>query len=360
FCVRNTGTEPIVIGVPRVDPPFYLLTDIPRPVTIAPGSQFCISVMYRPLGLDLDRGVIQTIAFPYSSASCQDTLRARVQAASYRPRATVEETPIDLGVVLQCARQVDTIIQVSNPSLVPISVTGVDGVDVRFVGSPVTIEPKGVRNIPVTITPSGNPGAFSIVAKVFYGPCQDAEEVQFDGLLLDAVYQVDRAEIDFGDVVLCRDSARSLRFALSARGLSGLRSRLRQLRVSSPFRSSVQSGASFRDSLEVDVSFAPRAEGVFVDTIVMQIEPCGIERRVILRGRGILPRRTATISASDFGLVGQGGSATRTIVITNTGQIPIDVQALEGVQAPFRIAAMRPALPSILPAGAVAEVDVEY
>ncbi|MFN4908109.1 MAG: hypothetical protein ACK5H0_03630 [Bacteroidota bacterium] len=360
FCVRNSGTEPIIIGVPRVDPPFYLLTDIPRPVTIAPGAQFCISVMYRPLGLDLDRGVIQTIAFPYSSSSCQDTLRARVQAASYRPRAKVEETPIDLGVVLQCARRVDTVIQVSNPSLVPITVTGVDGVDLQFVGSAITIEPKGVRNIPVTITPSGNPGAFSIVAKVLYGPCQDAEEVQFDGLLLDASYQVGSAEIDFGDVVLCRDSSRSLRFALTARGLSGLRSRLRLLRVASPFRSSVQSGASFRDSLEIDVTFAPLSEGAFVDTIVMQIEPCGIERRVILRGRGVLPRRTTTILSPDFGMIGQGGAVTRTLLITNTGQTPIDVRAIDGVQAPFRIAAMRPPLPSTLPAGAVAEVDIEY
>ncbi|MEY3385696.1 MAG: hypothetical protein RIR53_507 [Bacteroidota bacterium] len=360
FCIRNSGSEPIVIGVPRVDPPFYLLTDIPRPVTIAPGTQFCISVLYRPIGADLNRGTIQTIAFPFSSASCQDTLRARVQAATYRPQATVDESPIDLGVVLSCSRRLDTAISITNSSLVPMTVMNVIGKDVQYSAGTVVIDPKSSRSIPVTLEPSASPGPFTMVAKVVLAPCQDTIEVQFDGLLVDASYVLDRQEIDFGDVVLCRENSKSASFTMAARGLSGLRSRLRSLRLQAPFTSAVQSGSSFRDSLLVNITFTPPAEGDFIDTLVMQIDPCGIERRVVLRGRAIRPRRTTTISSTSFGTINNGETSVRTLTITNSGQSPVKVDDIQGLTLPFRIISTRPILPTTLPAGGTVIVDIEY
>jgi len=360
FCVTNSGTESIVIGVPRVDPPFYLLTDFPGPVTIAPGANFCISIMYRPLGADLDRGVIQTIGFPYSSASCQDTLRARVQGASYRPVLTADEPTLDIGVVLGCSRRLDTVISLTNQSLVPVTVANIVGQDVIYTGGSVTIPAKTSRLLPVTLTPSAASGAFSLVAKAVLLPCNDSVPVQFDGLMLNATYTQDRDEIDFGTILLCERSSASASFVISARGLSGLRSRLTSVAVKSPFVVSVSAGQSFRDSLRVDVTFTPTGQGEFVDTITYSIDPCSVARSVIVRGIAANPQRSTTISSADFGMLASGGTAQRMVTITNTGTADVFLEALEGITAPFRILAQRPALPARLSPGQKAEIDIEY
>lgn len=360
FCVTNSGTEPIVIGVPRVDPPFYLLTDIPKPVTIAPGTRFCISVMYRPLGADLDRGVIQTIGFPYTSASCQDTLRARVQGASYRPQLTVDEPSIDLGAVLKCSPSVDTAISVTNPSLVPVTVTAIVGADVSYTGGAVTIAPKTTRVLPVTITPSTTSGAFSVQAKVALQPCNDSLDVQFDGQMLNATYTQDRTDIDFGTILLCERTSAASSFLISARGLSGLRSRLASIGAKAPFTLSVASGQTFRDSLRVDVTFTPPGSGTWVDTISYTIEPCSVVQKVIVRGVSGNPSRSTVISSPDFGTLTSGASAVRTLVVTNTSTVDVRVEDIDGVTAPFRIVARRPPLPATLAPNQKAEIDIEY
>lgn len=360
FCVTNSGTEAIVIGVPRVDPPFYLLTDFPKPVTIAPGADFCVSIMYRPLGADLDRGVIQTIGFPYSSASCQDTLRARVQGASYRPVLTADEPSVDVGIVLGCSRRLDTVLSLTNQSLVPVTVSNIVGAEVSYTGGSVTIPPKASRLFPVTITPSVASGAFSIIARAVLLPCNDSVRVQFDGVLLNATYSQDRDEIDFGTILLCEKKSESASFVISARGLSGLRSRLTSLSVKSPFSLSVTAGQSFRDSLRVDVTFTPSAQGAFVDTINYSIDPCSVARSVIVRGVAANPQRSTSITSADFGLVTAGSAVQRMVTITNTGTSDIFLEALEGVTAPFRILAQRPVLPARLTPGQKAEIDLEY
>lgn len=360
FCISNSGTEPIIIGVPRVDPPFFLVTQFPGPVTIAPGTQFCITVTYRPLGADRDRGVIQTIAFPYTSVSCQDTLRARVQGAAYRPTLVVDEPSIDVGIVLSCSRQFDTVVSVSNTSLVPVTVMSVTGNDITYSGGPVTIDPKTSRLLPVTVSPTGVAGAFSREAKIALQPCGDTIRATFEGVLLDAVYTSNRTEIDFGTVVLCEQSTKTLPFTISAKGLSGLRSRLQAITVDAPFDVSVSAGQSFTDSLQIDVTFNPPAEGVFIDTLSYVLDPCSIAQTVIVRGVAANPKYTASISSADFGLVPSGSSSLQTLSIVNTGSVDITISDVEGLIAPFTVISRRPALPTTLAPSEKVEIDIEY
>lgn len=316
--------------------------------------------MYRPLGADLDRGVIQTIGFPYSSASCQDTLRARVQGASYRPVLVADEPSVDVGVVLTCAKRVDTVVSLTNQSLVPVTVSNIVGQDVTYTGGTVTIPAKTSRLFSISLTPSVATGAFSIIAKAVLLPCNDSVPVQFDGVMLNATYTQDRDEIDFGTILLCERSSASASFSISARGLSGLRSRLTSISVRSPFVVSVTAGQSFRDSLRVNVTFTPPGQGAFIDTIIYSIDPCSVARNVIVRGVAVDPKRSTSITSTDFGMVTAGSSAQRMVTVTNTGTADVVLEALEGVTAPFRIATQRPALPARLTPGQKAEIDIEY
>ncbi len=360
FCITNSGSEPITIGVPRVDPPFYLVTDIPKPVKIDPGANFCVKITYRPMNADLDRGVIQTIGFPFTSASCQDTLRARVQGASYRPVVTADEPSVDVGMVLACSRRLDTVISLTNQSLVPVSISNIVGQDVTYAGAAVTIPPKSSRLFPVTLTPSAASGPFSIRARAVALPCSDSITVTFDGVLLNATFSQDRDDIDFGTILLCERSSASASFLISARGLSGLRSRLTSMTVRAPFALSVSAGQSFRDSIRVDVSFTPSGQGAFVDTINYSIDPCSVSRSIIVRGVAANPQRSTSISGSDFGTLTPGTIARRTMTVVNTGTADIDLDDLRGVSAPFKIIARRPALPARLAPGQKAEIDLEY
>ncbi|MFM8770735.1 MAG: hypothetical protein ACKOE4_01730, partial [Candidatus Kapaibacterium sp.] len=90
------------------------------------------------------------------------------------------------------------------------------------------------------------------------------------------------------------------------------------------------------------------------------IEPCSVVQKVVVRGTSGTPRRSTSISTSDFGTLTSGASNVRTLTITNTGTGDVRVEDLDGIATPFRIIARRPTLPATLAPNQKAEIDIEY
>lgn len=361
FRIRNSGSDTIYVRVPRVDPPFYLLTSFTGPKTVAPNQDLAIQIQYRPLGPDRDRGVIQQIAFPYTSRSCRDTLRAQVQAASYIPTITIDPKDIDLGIVLDCAATVDTVFAVSNTSLVPVTVTDVRGNGILYGAGSVVIGPKSTKNIPVTIAPTGKSGGFSIMASIVYGPCNTSDSLRITGSLLSPKYATSIPTIDFGTILLC-DSIRSVsrKVTLSASGLMGLRSQIHTSSLAAPFASTVVAGSFFTDTASATITFTPSSLGPFTDTLKLVIGPCSTMVNVVVTGVCATKSRTLTISSANFGTLSPGQFKDERITITNTGSAPVTLEAVTGAVAPFSIVASVPALPAALQPTQSAVVTIRY
>jgi len=361
FRITNSGTSIITVRVPRVDPPFYLLTDFPAPIPVPPGGSLPIQIQYRPLGADRDRGVIQQISFPFSSSTCNDMLRAQLQAASYKPAFVVDEDSIDVGVVLWCSSSFDTSFVVSNPKPVPITITGVVGSGWTFLGSPTTIEPNTSRSIPVRIQPAGTPGAFAMVGELTADPCALKSPVHAEGIVIAPSYSSATAMMDFGARSACGPVQPLVRPSfVVAKGLSGLRSTVRSVAIGGPFTADIVVGRTFVDTLFFNVTFTAPGLGSFSDSLNVELGPCGSPLSIELTGEITSSGRTTTMSSSGFGVLAPGETSTQTIRVTNTGSDTIAVESLDGIVAPFRVLSSMPTLPTRLSPGADAEIVIEY
>jgi hypothetical protein len=361
FRIRNSGSDTIYVGVPRVDPPFYLLTSFTGAKTLPPNQDIAIQIQYRPLGADLDRGVIQQIAFPYTSRSCRDTLRAQIQAASYIPRVSLAPSVVDLGIVLACEAIVDTVIEVSNTSLIPVTITNVAGIGLQYTGGAVVVPAKSMKSVSVRITPVVQGGPFSTTATVQYGPCGSSDSITITGTLLRPQYSTSLQTIDFGTILLCDTTRRvSKTLTFSASGLMGLRSRVQSIDVAQPFSTDFVLGSSFTDTVSATVTFEPPAVGSYTDTLRVVVGPCSTVVDVVVTGICATKDRSVSVSSTSFGVVGPGQFKDEQITITNTGSAPIELASLTGVRAPFSIVASTPVLPATLLPAERAVITIRY
>ena len=146
-----------------------------------------------------------------------------------------------------------------------------------------------------------------------------------------------------------------------AKGLSGLRSRVNDVRITGPFTTTLQVGSFFRDTLIVDVVAAsPLVDGVNSGTITLSIGPCDTEFVIPIRVTATERRWSAVVNQAVLGPLGNGQRATTTLTVTNTGSDTISIAAIDGLIAPFILLAPGPTLPAILAPAESLQAIVEY
>ncbi len=361
FRITNSGTTPITVKVPNVQPPFYLLTSFPLGVVIQPGGNLEVKIQYRPLGADRDRGVVQQISFPFTSASCRDTLRAQLQAASYAPLFELDPDTLDVGAILACANYIDTVITVSNPSPIPVTVTGIVGAGFTFTGGATVIAPNTSTSVSIRIQPTGGNGPFVLDGEITATPCDLKAPVRVEGIVKAPTYTVSTSNMNFGTREFCGPAAPiTQRGYVVALGLSGLRSTVNTVSIAAPYSVDVTPGTTFTDTLFFNVTYVPTAVGSFTGVLSMTVGPCSERIDVSLTGLTTGSGRTTTITGNSFGTIGPGQSNTQVIQITNTGSNPITVEPLTGIAPPFSISSQVPVLPTLLAPGSSATIEITY
>ena len=360
FTLTNSGASDVTVRAPLVSPPFYLLTQFTT-VNLAPSESFTIEIQYRPLGPDLDRGVTDVIGFPFTSVNCNDTLQATLQAGTFFPRLELAEDQIDLGFVLQCAGYVDTVLEVRNTSPVDASVTGNVSPNVSLTGIPIIVPAGESRFVPLRVTPNPGVGGFAVRDTIIGEACDQRFGVRFSGTWFAGQFTGDPDVLDVPAVSLCGgpDSSTAT-FTITASQTNGLRAPVTFVDISPPFSVDLQVGTTIISDLDVVVTYQPTLAGFDVDTVIVVFGPCGDTVRTVVRGEARSAARTTLIDDPDFGVIGDGQTAQRRLVITNTGGTDLPVEGLEGVSAPFSIVSSTPDLPTVLAPGDSAVVILEY
>ncbi len=263
--------------------------------------------------------------------------------------------------MLACEAVVDTVIEVSNTSLIPVTITNVVGSGVQYTAGAVVVPAKSIRSVPIRITPAIQGGPFSTTATVQYGPCGSGDSITITGTLLRPEYSASLQKIDFGTILLCDTVRRVSRtLTLSSRGLMGLRSRVQSIDLAQPFSADFVPGSSFTDIVSATVVFEPLAVGSYTDTIRMVVGPCSTVVDVVVTGICATKNRSVSVSADFFGVVAPGQFRDEKLTITNTGTAPLDLAALTGVRAPFSLVASTPPLPATLQPTERAVVTIRY
>ncbi len=356
----NSGTGRVRIGVPLVFPPFYILRSDSKD-TLEPGESFTVVIQYRPLGADLDRGRTDVIGFPFSSASCRDTLQATLQAAAFFPRVSLVEADLGLGFVLGCVGSVDTVLAVQNTSPVDATIAGNTSANVLLIGAPVQIPAGETRTIPVRISPPAGVGGFVVRDTLLGQACDQRLPIRYSGNWFAGTFAAAPTPLDLPTVDLCNgpDSSTAT-FVITASQTNGLRAPVTAVSVGAPFNVDLAVGTTIISDLTVTVTYRPTIAGVDRDTVVVVFGPCSDTVRVVVRGQADRAARTTVIDDPDFGTLQPGQTTQRRVVITNTGQTGLPVAAPDGVNPPFSIVGSQPALPAVIAPGDSVVITLAY
>ncbi len=361
FRITNSGTSPIEVRVPRVDPPFYLLTEFNGPKTVDPGASLPIQIQYRPLGADRDRGVVQQVSFPFTSSSCSDTLRAQLLGATFAPALVVETPIISLGTLLACSSRVDTVVIVRNPTGVPVTITSVVANGIVASGLPLLVEPNSTATINVVVDAGSVQGAYARTAEITADPCGLKSVVQFEATIEEPRFTSLTPGVDFGTTSLCGPMPPMEReVVIVASSLGGRPAVVRGVSLALPFTTDLAVGTQFTDTLRFVVRYTPSVIGSFSEPFNIQLDPCTAALSVSCNAAATSKARTTTITGTNFGTLSAGQTATQTVTITNTGSDNLRVEALEGVTPPFTIQSSTPQLPATLQPGGTAVIEVAY
>lgn len=350
--VTNSGASTITITAPLVSPPFYLLTQF-LSEQLPAGASKLIRFQYRPLGADLDKGVIQEIGFPFVSSDCNDTLRATLEAASFKPKVSFDTASLDLGLVLSCNTAIDTLIEVFNSGLIPIVVEstskGIILGGIEILGSPITISPGTSKTIRIRAVIQPVPGNFTLNDTLLLSPCGLKAPIQFTGRVVAPSVSISPASISFGSIDRCSgrsDSTQSV--TVTVAGLGGLRANVSVVKISAPFQTSASVGNFIVDNETFTVTYRPQADGNHIDTLVLVVGPCFDTVRCIVQGARTSPGVTTRLSNANFGLLAAGQSRQETYTVNNTGTSAITVEPLQGVIAPWSIVGVSKPVPAVV------------
>ena len=363
FLLRNQGTAPIRVRTPNVQPPFYLLApQLTGDTLVPPGGTLAIRVQYRPLGADLDNGVLQDIAFPFTSAACSDTLRATLVAATYKPVAVLSPDTADVGSVYACGAgtSIDTLLTFSNDGRVPITITTVSNATV--IGLPVTVEPGASVTRRARVIVPGQPGPFSVTCVATIEPCASpAQQVTITGTIVPLGATSSVPTVDFGVIRLCETvPQRTITVKAYVGDSTTTTLDVDDVEIDGPFAASIVRGDQVVGQQDVSLTFTPTSIGTFNDTLRVTLQPCGIVLALPVRGEARSVGATLNIVANDFGTVETTVSSQRSVQVTNTGTDSITIRTITGIAAPFSLLSASPALPAALAPGDTLTLLLQY
>ena len=354
--ITNSSGSSAEIGSAIVGAPYTVLSPS-LPATIGAGETVEVRVRYAPVGVG---SYVEELRLPYKSGACADTLRVSLRGEVEGVELVSDISILDFGLLDGCTTERDTVIEVENSSSFTMTIDGsrLPSGYVLLERLPLSIGSGSRRSLRLRYSPSS--GGVSMGQGVLeYEPCSGELSIDLRGEKRGVRFTL-ADTIDFGELVSCAGSEKELMGSILMESEGTGDGSVRSVRVEGAFSSDLQSGSVLEDgkATEFVVRFEPTGEGFYEGALVVEIEPCGVERRVVLRGRSTLSSvRGESLS---FGLVPSGSQRRGEVLFINDGSSSQGVERVFGVVSPFRVVRTIPGLPTTLVPGDTLHVELEY
>lgn len=353
--ITNSGSVEAELNAATLTAPFSVVGP-GLPVRVGANSSVEIIVRYAPVGAGV---YSEELRLPFAAGECKDTIRVTLSGEVIDPVLDLGGVAeLDFGVLDGCTTEKDTVLTLRNPSSVEISIGTIDlPAGYRVLNSlPITVEGNDSVVLRVRYVPVGT-GVSGGAVRLDYEPCSAMLGFAVVGEKQGVTFTVTDA-IDFGEIALCEGEV-SLPLEVLLQGESGDGS-ISSVALAGPFTTTASAGSVLRDGQteNFEVRFAPVVEGDFTETLLLRLEPCGVEREVAVRGRAV--RSELTVVNLNVGTVGVGTVQSGEVVFQNTGTSVVRVESIAGVVAPFSVVSTRPGLPADLGVGEELRVEIEY
>ena len=360
--VRNSGAEdatvsPVLYSPLITDGAFNTSSRI-LPATIKPGDSIVLTVNYNPPGIGT---FSRFILIPFTSGSCTDTLKVFLRAEVYRPTITPDPKQIDFGLLNGCTIDREITINLTNPEKEEVQIDAIEVPnDLLVVAEPTSIagdsatEQLTLRYKP---TASGNLTGF---VRILFGPCNDTLSIPLDGQKRGITFNLPDT-IDFGEICLGDSTLRSLLVLLDSEGTGN--GSITSATIVGDFTSDITVGALLRDKRDnnFNITAKPTLAGPVVGELILQLAPCNVEKRVLLRA--VATEVNLAAEPLNFGISQIGAARTGLVRYINRAKTPINIDQVVQQGQPdnvFTILSTSPQLPVTLPSGDTLQVTVQY
>ncbi len=353
--ITNQGNAEATINPALVAAPFSVVAPS-LPATIPAGEELEITIRFDPTTGTFN----DELRLPFSSGSCVDTMRVALNATVEEPRLDAEFSAIDFGLLDGCSAERDSSITITNPSSVDITIDRVNLPPDFLLNTPLPITiPAGsqlslaLRFLPAT---TGNSNG---MAQLFFQPCDGQLSLDLAGRKQGVSFAMPTA-LDFGELIDCngQTDSRTISIRLDNQGAGD--GRVTNVAITGPFSTDLSAGTALSDGVaeEFTITFSPTAEGTFAGELILQLEPCGLERRIALNGE--FARATLTATPLNFGIQPVGSAQNDVVVFENTAGATLHVERVDGVTPPFTIMSTTPPLPADIGPGEQLSVEIQY
>jgi hypothetical protein len=199
---------------------------------------------------------------------------------------------------------------------------------------------------------------------LYLGPCNDSLTIVLHGMKQGIVLGFDEREIIFPTRLSCAIPAGfNTTATLHNNGNSPTDATITSARIigdpsfSIPQNIIGKTVASLA-TVPVPVRFAPGEPGNYSGTLELILAPCNDTLRLSLTG-SVLEAKLVT-EGGDFGTVRVGTTGQTRLVIRNPLSLPVHIDSIEALDAPFKLVRSTPPLPADLATGDSLVLDLEF
>ncbi len=324
--------------------------------TIAPGDSIIVRVLYQPSGLGARDAGLTVESSAGNGSSIYVPFDVRNDLLWIQPLSDT----LDLGTTLSCQPPPSARVGFINRSTI-----GLGGARVRLIDSALGTVNMVSRSYPPGDTiwvdlaiDAATAGPFSDMVRVSVPECSYSANVILRGERATVALEAEADTLDFGVLGAC-DTALTRVFILHNIGAVIDTLAMTSLPGSAFMVVDTQPGLLVPGgSRAVSCQFVPTTPGVFLDSVIVASEPCGIRRRIILRGVYDANMPALSSGAASFGAVTVGTFARRSVWVVNRSLVPYRIAGL--VPGGPWLQVLRPAAGTVIAPGDSVELELEY
>jgi hypothetical protein len=360
--LSNHGLEGVTFDPPLLSAPFAINSPGLFPAVVVPGDSVRVVIRYAPAASGRD----STVAlFPFRDGGCDDTVRITLKGRREEIVLEPSADNIEITDLSGCEQYRDTTIHLFNRSSVPITVdsaVATIGAELRPSAS-FTVPAGGSVSVILRFRPQ-QAGEATESVTLYLGPCDDSLTIVLHGRKQGVVLGFNEQEIVFPTRLSCTLPATfDTTATLHNNGNSPTDATIISASIigdpsfSIPENIIGRSVASLA-TIPVPVRIAPGGAGNYSGTLELILAPCNDTLRLSLAGSVIDAKLVA--KGGDFGAVRIGTTGQTALVLHNPLPLPVHIDSIEALVAPFKLVTSTPPLPADLAPGDSLVLELEF
>lgn len=348
--IRNGSPDPMTVNPGTILPagqPFTIVSPT-IPTVVSPNDSLAVVIRYAPISTGTFSAAI---SFPFTAGTCNGTLTVNLNASRSAVTVVADPSTVDVGTLGGCQDFADTILTITNAGDVSVTVTLPTIAGVSFTPpGPLTLSAGAIQTMTVRITPVGQ-GAFSFSPTILAEPCGITRTLTYSGAKAGATVTVP-SDINFGEVSACSGQDFAIRpFTIVYNGAGD--ANVVTVSHGPTVQTTLGSGMLLVSGVAqaFDITWSPVADGAFVDSLVLVVEPCSIRRVIRLVGERTNVSLIASTPLVNLGVI--TGPEVGQVAFVNNGTDTISAIATAVTPDVSVTSTIPTTLTSILPGGSI-------